>query len=151
MTSRENDLLCVICRRHSFSYQSMSITTVPKPLSAGLMMISCRRIRPFRARLSRLVKLSRTLVGLALRNCCSMVLQKVSKEASRPEWGVQVVFTRKVLWLSSEELVLSFSKKYSCSRSLLMKSEMSALNSGQSIWVGVGQNFRPRESKLTSS
>ena len=32
-----------------------------------------------------------------------------------------------------------------------MKSEMSALNSGQSIWVGVGQHLRPRESKLTSS
>ena len=55
------------CRRHSFSYQSMSITTVPEPLSAGLMIISSRRLRRFRARLSRLVKLSRTLVGLALR------------------------------------------------------------------------------------
>ena len=30
--------------------------------------------------------------------------------------------------------MLSFSWKYSCSRSLLMKSEMCALNSGQSIW-----------------
>ena len=97
------------CRRHSFSYQSMSITAVPEPLSAGLMIISARRLRRFRARLSRLVKLSRTLVGLALSNCCSMVLQKASKEASRPGWGVQVDFTRKGLWLSSEELLLSFS------------------------------------------
>ena len=87
----------------------MSITTVPEPLSAGLMIISSRRIRRFRARLSRLVKLSRTLVGLGLSNCCSMVLQKASKEASRPGWGVQVDFTRKGLWLSSEELFLSFS------------------------------------------
>ena len=39
-------------------------------------MISSRRLRRFRARLSRLVKLSRTLVGLALSHCCSMVLQK---------------------------------------------------------------------------
>ena len=53
-------------------------------------MISSRRIRRFRACLSCLVKLSRTLVGLALSNCCSMVLQKASKEASRPVWGVQV-------------------------------------------------------------
>ena len=54
----------------------MSTTTVSEPLSAGLMMISSRRLRRFRARLSRLVKLSRTLVGLALSDCCSMVLQK---------------------------------------------------------------------------
>ena len=86
----------------------MSITTVPEPLSPGLMMISSRRIKRFRARLSRLVKLSRTLVGLALSNCCSMVLRIASKESSRPGWGVQVDFTRKGLWLSSEEL-LSFS------------------------------------------
>ena len=78
----------------------MSMTTVPEPLSAGLMMMSCRRIRRFRARLSRLVKLSRTLVGFALRSCCSMVLQKASKEASRPGWGVHVDLTRKGLGLS---------------------------------------------------
>ena len=47
------------------SYQSMSLTTVPEPLSAGLMMMSCRRIRRFRARLARLTKLSRSLVGFA--------------------------------------------------------------------------------------
>ena len=89
----------------------MSITIVPELLSAGLMMISSRRIRGFRARLdlSRLVKLSRTLICLALSNCCSMVLQKASKEASRPGWRVKVDFTRKGLWLSSEELLLSFS------------------------------------------
>ena len=45
------------------------MTTVPEPMSAGLMMISSRRMRRFKARLSRLVKLSRILVGLALSNC----------------------------------------------------------------------------------
>ena len=78
----------------------MSTTTVPEPLSAGLMMISSRRMRRFKARLSRLVKLSRILVDLALSNCSSMVLENASNEASRPGWGVQVDLTRKGLWLS---------------------------------------------------
>ena len=64
------------------------MTTVPEPLSAGLVMISSRRMRRFKARLSRLVKLSRILVGLALSNCSSMVLENASNEASRPGWGV---------------------------------------------------------------
>jgi len=56
------------------------MTIVPKPLSAGLMMISSHRIRRFKARPSRLVKLSRILVGLAFSNCSSMVLENASNE-----------------------------------------------------------------------
>ena len=79
----------------------MSMTTVPEPLSAGLMMISSRRMRRLKARISRLVKLSRILFGLALSNCSSpMVLENASNETSRPGWGVQVDLTRKGLWLS---------------------------------------------------
>ena len=51
----------------------MSMTTVPEPLSAGLMIISSRRIRRFRARLSRLVRLSRILFGLVLSSCSSII------------------------------------------------------------------------------
>ena len=62
----------------------MSMTTVPEPLSVDLMMISCRRIRRFRAHLSHLTKLSRSLVGFALGSRYSLALQIVSKGASRP-------------------------------------------------------------------
>ena len=66
----------------------MSMKTVPEPLSAGLMMISSRRMRRLKARISRLVKLSRILFGLALSNCSSpMVLENASNETSRPGWG----------------------------------------------------------------
>ena len=85
------------CRRHSLSYQSMSMTTVPEPLSVGLMMMSCRRIRRFRAPLSRLVKLSPSLVSFVLTSCWSMVLQK-AEEASRPGWGVHADLVWKAGW-----------------------------------------------------
>ena len=71
----------------------MSMTTVPEPLSAGLLMMSCRRIRRFRARLSRLVKSSRTLVGFALRP--ELLLYCVA-----PGCGVHVDLARKGLGLS---------------------------------------------------
>ena len=80
------------------SYQSMSMTTVPEPLSLGLMIISSRRIRCFRACLSCFVRLTRILFGLVLRSCSSMVLQNTSNGASCVGLGVQVHLTRKGLW-----------------------------------------------------
>ena len=56
--------------------------------------------KTFQGSRSHLVKLSRTLVGFALRSCCSVVLQKAPKEASRPGWAVHVDLTRKGLGLS---------------------------------------------------
>ena len=76
----------------------MSMTTVLEPLSVGLMIISSRRIRRFRARLSPFVRLTRILFGLVLRSCSSMVLQNASNGASRVGLGVQVYLTRKGLW-----------------------------------------------------
>ena len=54
------------CRKHSFIYQSLSISTVADPLSADLIKMSLRFLSDLRACRSREVKLSRTGSGFML-------------------------------------------------------------------------------------
>ena len=49
---------------HSSMYQDLSITTVPEPLSAGLIMMLCRCLSWLMACRSEAVRLSRILLGL---------------------------------------------------------------------------------------
>ena len=73
------------CRKHSFIYQSLSITTVADPLSADLITMSLRLLSDLRACRLREVKLSRTGSGFMLRTSCSTASKKVSSAISR--WG----------------------------------------------------------------
>ena len=78
------------CRKHSFIYQSLSITTAADPLSADLR--ACR---------SREVKLSRTGSGFTVRKSCSTASKKVSSAISRcGGGGVQALFGRNGLGLA---------------------------------------------------
>ena len=81
------------CRKHSFIYQSLSITTVADPLSADLITMSLR-LSDLRACRSREVKLSRTGSGFMLRTSCSTASTKVSSAISRWGGGVQVTLGR---------------------------------------------------------
>ena len=82
------------CRKHSFIYQSLSITTVADPLSADLITMSLRLLSDLRACRSREVKLSRTGSGFMLRTSCSTASKKVSSAISRWGGGVQVPLGR---------------------------------------------------------
>ena len=64
------------CRKHSFIYQSLSITTAADPLSADLITMSLRFLSDLRACRSREVKLSRTGSGFTLRKSCSTASKK---------------------------------------------------------------------------
>ena len=66
------------CRKHSFIYQSLSITTAADPLSADLITMSLRFLSDLRAcrRRSREVKLSRTGSGFTVRKSCSTASKK---------------------------------------------------------------------------
>ena len=90
------------CRKHSFIYQSLSISTVADPLSADLIKMSLRFLSDLRAcrRRSREVKLSRTGSGFTLRKSCSTASKKVSSAISRCGGGVQVLFGRNGLGLA---------------------------------------------------
>ena len=82
------------CRKHSFIYQSLSISTVADPLSADLIKMSLRFLSDLRACRSLEVKLSRTCSGFTLRKSCSTASKKVSRAISRCGGGVQVLFGR---------------------------------------------------------
>ena len=82
------------CRKHSFIYQSLSISTVADPLSADLIKLSLRFLSDLRACRSLEVKLSRTCSGFTLRKSCSTASKKVSRAISRCGGGVQVLFGR---------------------------------------------------------
>ena len=90
------------CRKHSFIYQSLSISTVADPLSADLIKMSLRFLSDLRAcrRRSREVKLSRTGSGFTLLKSCSTASKKVSSAISRCGGGVQVLFGRNGLGLA---------------------------------------------------
>ena len=90
------------CRKHSFIYQSLSISTVADSLSADLIKMSLRFLSDLRAcrRRSREVKLSRTGSGFTLRKSCSTASKKVSSAISRCGGGVQVLFGRNGLGLA---------------------------------------------------
>ena len=64
------------CRKHSFIYQSLSISTVADPLSADLIKMSLRFLSDLRACRSLEVKLSRTCSGFTLRKSCSTASKK---------------------------------------------------------------------------
>ena len=75
-------------------YQSRSITTVPEPLSADLMIMSLRLLSILQACRSRVVKLSLTGVGLSLKRSCSTASRKVSSAGSLCRGGVQLLLVR---------------------------------------------------------
>ena len=75
-------------------YLSLSITTVPEPLSACLIIMSVLRESRLRAVRSSLVRLSAIFVGLMLDRSCSMLLMYVSSEGSMFFCGVQLLFLR---------------------------------------------------------
>ena len=88
------------CRKHSFIYQSLSITTVADP-SADLITMSLRFLSDLRACRSREVKLSRTGSGFTVRKSCSTASKKVSSAISRcGGGGVQALFGRNGLGLA---------------------------------------------------
>ena len=60
LLSGVQNLVSLSCRKHSFIYQSLSISTVADPLSADLIKMSLRFLSACR---SREVKLSRTGSG----------------------------------------------------------------------------------------
>ena len=82
------------CRKHSFIYQSLSITTAADPLSADLITMSLRFLSDLRACRSREVKLSGTGSGFTLRKSCFTASKKVSSAISRCGGGLQVLFGR---------------------------------------------------------
>ena len=89
------------CRKHSFIYQSLSISTVADPLSADLIKMSLRFLSDLRACRSREVKLSRTGSGFTVRKSCSTASKKVSSAISRcGGGGVQALFGRNGLGLA---------------------------------------------------
>ena len=65
------------CRKHSFIYQSQSISTVADPLSADVIKMSLRFLSDLRVCRSRKVKLSRKS-RFTLRKSCSTASKKVS-------------------------------------------------------------------------
>ena len=88
------------CRKHSFIYQSLSITTVADP-SADLITMSLRFLSDLRACRSREVKLSRTGSGFTVSKSCSTASKKVSSAISRcGGGGVQAHFGRNGLGLA---------------------------------------------------
>ena len=88
------------CRKHSFIYQSLSITTVADP-SADLITMSLRFLSDLRACRSREVKLSRTGSGFTVSKSCSTASKKVSSAISRcGGGGVQALFGRNGLGLA---------------------------------------------------
>ena len=89
------------CRKHSFIYQSLSISTVADPLSADLIKMSLRFLSDLRACRSREVKLSRTGSGFTVSKSCSTASKKVSSAISRcGGGGVQALFGRNGLGLA---------------------------------------------------
>ena len=88
------------CRKHSFIYQSLSISTVADPLSADLIKMSLRFLSDLRACRSREVKLSSTGSRFTLRKSCSTASKKVSSAISRCGGGLQVLFGRNGLGLA---------------------------------------------------
>ena len=89
------------CCKHSFIYQSLSITTAADPLSADLITMSLRFLSDLRACLSREVKLSRTGSGFTVRKSSSTASKKVSSAISRcGGGGVQALFGRNGLGLA---------------------------------------------------
>ena len=88
------------CRKHSFIYQSLSISTVADPLSADLIKMSSRFLSDLRACRSREVKLSSIGSGFTLRKSCSTASKKVSSAISRCGGGLQVLFGRNGLGLA---------------------------------------------------
>ena len=93
------NLVLLSWRKHSFMYQSLSITTTPEPLSAGLMTMSFRLLSSLQACRSRAVRLSRTGLGLKLSRSCSTASKKVSSAGSLWGGGVQVPLGRNGLGL----------------------------------------------------
>ena len=140
----------------------MSITTVPDPLSAGLMTMSVRLVSFCSASRSCVVKLSEILVGCMFIMSRSMLWMYESSAGSRVLGGVQVLV---FLYLCVVSSVSSFSllssvSVLSCSflswkkclsLSLRLKSVKSALSSFQSMLLGVRQKLSPRESNDFSS
>ena len=69
-------------------YHDLSITTVPEPLSAGLIIMSCRFLRLRNACRSSFVKLSVILLRLTVRMSCLMASTYVLSAGSRSVGGV---------------------------------------------------------------
>ena len=76
-------------------YQDLSITTVPEPLSAGLIMMSCRCLSWLMACPSVAVRLSRILLGLQVVMSSLTASKKVLRARSLSMGGFQVLLLRK--------------------------------------------------------
>ena len=98
-------------------YQVLSITTVPEPLSAGLIIMSCRRRSWRMACRSVAVRLSRIVLGLLVVMSSLTASKKVLRARSLSLGGFQVL----LLWKGESgsvelEVLLLSSKKYSFRR-----------------------------------
>ena len=98
-------------------YQVLSITTVPEPLSAGFIIMSCRCFSWLMACLSVAVRLSRILLGVQVVMSSLTASKNVLSAPSLSLGGFQVLLLRKgVSSLFALEVLLLLSKKYSVSR-----------------------------------
>ena len=95
-------------------YQVLSITTVPEPLSAGFIIMSCRCLSWLMACLSVAVWLSRILLGVPVVMSSLTASKKVSRARSLSVGGFQVLLLWKgVSSLLAFAVLLLSSKKYS--------------------------------------
>ena len=132
-------------------YQVLSIITVPEPLSAAFITMSCRCLSWCIACRSEVVRLSRIGLGLHVVMSSLTASKNVSRACSLLVGGFQVLLLWKELSRLFTLVVLFSSKKYSVSRIRRAKSYMSAEISGQLMCLGVGQNVRPRARTNISS
>ena len=131
-------------------YQDLSLTTVPKPLSAGLIIMSCRFLRLRSACRSSFVKLSVMWLRLTVRMSCLMASTYVLSAGSRSVGGVHEL----LLWnglCSLGWVLLLWSWKYSFKRIRRVKSLISADTSAKLIRLGVGQKVKPQARTNNSS
>ena len=101
------------CLLHSSMYQVLSIITVPEPLSAGFITMSCRCLSWRIACRSEEVRLSRIGLGLHVVMSSLTASKNVSTACSLLVGGFQVLLSWKGLSRLFTLVVLFSSKKYS--------------------------------------